>query len=31
MPNVSVHPNLAAVYRKKVEELENLLDDAQQS
>jgi site-specific DNA recombinase len=27
-PNVSVHPNLAAVYRKKVEELESLLEDA---
>jgi site-specific DNA recombinase len=27
-PNVSVHPNLAAVYRKKVEELETLLEDA---
>ncbi len=29
MPNISVHPNLAAVYRRKVEELESLLDDAQ--
>jgi site-specific DNA recombinase len=29
VPNVSVHPNLAAVYRKKVEELENLLEDAE--
>ncbi|MBM1174708.1 recombinase zinc beta ribbon domain-containing protein [Microvirga arabica] len=28
-PNVSVHPNLAAVYRKKVEELEQLLEDAE--
>jgi site-specific DNA recombinase len=27
-PDVSVHPNLAAVYRKKVEELESLLEDA---
>ncbi|WP_457093394.1 hypothetical protein [Microvirga sp. P5_D2] len=29
MPNISVHPNLAAVYRKKVEELEQLMEDAQ--
>ena len=29
LPNVSVHPNLAAVYRKKVQELEQLLEDAQ--
>ena len=29
MPNVSVHPNLAAVYRQKVEELETLLEDAE--
>ncbi len=28
IPNVSVHPNLAAVYHRKVEELESLLDDA---
>ena len=28
VPNVSVHPNLAAVYRKKVEELESLLENA---
>ncbi len=28
-PNVSVHPNLAAVYRRKVEELEQLLEDAE--
>ncbi|WP_152568952.1 hypothetical protein [Microvirga sp. BSC39] len=27
-PNISVHPNLAAVYRKKVEALESLLEDA---
>ena len=29
LPNVSVHPNLATVYRKKVEELETLLEYAQ--
>jgi hypothetical protein len=28
-PNVSVHPNLAVVYRRKVEELETLLKDAE--
>jgi site-specific DNA recombinase len=28
VPNVSVHPNLAAVNRRKVEELESLLEDA---
>jgi hypothetical protein len=28
-PNISVHPSLAAVYRKKVEELEQLLEDAE--
>ncbi len=28
-PNVSVHPNLAAVYRRKVEELEILLEDTE--
>jgi len=28
IPNVSVHPNLAAVYRRMVEELETLLEDA---
>jgi site-specific DNA recombinase len=27
VPNISVHPNLAAVYRRKVEELESLLED----
>ena len=27
IPNVSVHPNLATVYRRKVEELETLLED----
>ena len=27
-PKVSVHPNLAGLYRRKVEELESLLDDA---
>lgn len=27
--NVSVHPNLASVYRKKVEELERLIEDAE--
>ncbi|WP_091136393.1 recombinase family protein [Microvirga guangxiensis] len=29
IPNVSVHPNLAAVYRRKVEELETLLDETE--
>jgi site-specific DNA recombinase len=29
IPNVSVHPNLAAVYRRKVEELESLLEDTE--
>lgn len=29
LPNVSVHPNLAAVYRTKVEELESLLGHAE--
>jgi site-specific DNA recombinase len=29
LPNVSVHPNLASVYRKKAEELEGLLEDAE--
>ncbi|MFC5084885.1 recombinase zinc beta ribbon domain-containing protein [Microvirga arabica] len=29
LPNVSVHPNLAALYRRKVEELESLLEDAE--
>jgi len=29
VPNIAVHPNLAAVYRRKVEELETLLEDAQ--
>ena len=28
-PNISVNPNLASVYCKKVEELETLLDDAE--
>ena len=28
IPNISVHPNLAAVYQRKVEELESLLEDA---
>jgi len=29
IPNVSVHPNLAAVHSRKVEELEQLLEDAE--
>ncbi len=29
LPNVSVHPNLAAVYRRKVEELETLLEETE--
>jgi DNA repair exonuclease SbcCD ATPase subunit len=29
IPNISVHPNLAAVYRKRVEELESLLEDTE--
>ncbi|MGO4388266.1 recombinase family protein, partial [Microvirga sp. 2YAF29] len=29
IPNISVHPNRAAVYRRKVEELENLLEDTE--
>ncbi len=29
IPNISVHPNLAAVYREKVSELESLLEDAE--
>jgi len=28
IPNISVHPNLAAIYQRKVEELESLLEDA---
>ncbi|MFC4171422.1 recombinase family protein [Microvirga sp. GCM10011540] len=28
IPNILVHPNLAAVYRRKVDELESLLEDA---
>jgi molybdopterin converting factor small subunit len=30
IPNISVHPNLAAVYRGKVKELETLLEDPEQ-
>ena len=29
IPNISVHPNLAGLYSKKVEELESLLDEAE--
>ncbi len=29
VPNIAVHPNLAAVYRRKVEDLESLLEDTE--